>query len=200
MKNKTLKNLIALASFAIFFVCANSALAYVPGVYEPQRTYNNTGAAFTELPTVYSTYQYTSTANQANYTNTQNNQPTYLPSATNTNYVPTSTNTVRQNTTTGYTNNYVAPTPVNYNNTSSVNSNSNVDRYNDGLTAAAYDSQNAGSQITALALNGSGGFMPSSVWQWIIVVFLILIIIIIIRVMMKKPVTVHHEQHMAPSH
>jgi hypothetical protein len=41
--------------------------------------------------------------------------------------------------------------------------------------------------LTALSLRGSGGFMPSSIWQWILLVILILIIIIVGRMFVHKP-------------
>lgn len=45
--------------------------------------------------------------------------------------------------------------------------------------------------LTALAINGSGGFLPSSVWQWLIVIILIAIIIVMIRLILRK--SHHHE-------
>jgi hypothetical protein len=81
--------------------------------------------------------------------------------------------------------------------TEPVNSNSNLgaSAYN-SLGASAYNSyeQNKGSQITALSLKGSGGFMPSSIWQWILVVLLILAIIVIAR-MIKHRSEVKEETH-----
>jgi hypothetical protein len=49
--------------------------------------------------------------------------------------------------------------------------------------------------LTALSFKGNGGFMPSSVWQWILVVLLILAIIILARMIAKpasnKPALAH---------
>lgn len=73
--------------------------------------------------------------------------------------------------------------------------------YGNGLGASAYDSylnQQQGSRITALTWKGSGGFMPSSLWQWIVVVILILAIIIISRLIIHKRSLVVQEVH--PSH
>ena len=39
--------------------------------------------------------------------------------------------------------------------------------------------------IAALSLAGSGGFMPSSVWQWLLVILLILVIVILARTLSK---------------
>ncbi len=200
MTNKTLKNLISLASLAILFVFTNSALAYVPGIYEPEWNYSYSGSAFTEIPTNYPSYQNVQTATKTIYVKGPTN---YVPGPTNTVYVPTSTNTVYVPApaktvyvpTSTYSN---IGQPANNAVANQNNSNVNTDRYNDNLTASVYNA-NAGknSELTALAFNGSGGFMPSSVWQWIIVVFLILIIIIIIRVIIKKPDEIHehHEVH-----
>ncbi len=52
--------------------------------------------------------------------------------------------------------------------------------------------------LTALSLAGSGGFMPSSVWQWLLVILLILAIIVIAR-MLSRP-HVNHEVHTVASH
>lgn len=240
MTNKSFKNLIIAFAFAIFFVGANSAMAYVPGLYEPQRVYGYTtsGAAFTEIQTTYPTYQNVEQATKTVYLEGPTNYVTspaktvyvegptnyvaapaktvyvesptkYVSAPAKTVYVPTSTNTVyvQKQAETAYlpstysnvgqpTNNVVTTYPTTSQN--SVYANENVDRYNENLAASVYDA-NAGSNsnLTALALNGSGGFMPSSVWQWIIVVFLILVIIIIIRIMIRKPDEIHehHEVH-----
>ena len=61
---------------------------------------------------------------------------------------------------------------------SNNNSNSNDNVYGGGKDVT-------GSQLTALAVRGSGSFMPSSIWQWILVTFLILIIIILIRIITR---------------
>jgi hypothetical protein len=78
----------------------------------------------------------------------------------------------------------------------SVNNNSidNIDRmnYNNNLGASAY---NAGNGITALSLRGSGGFMPTTIWGWILVVILILVIIIIARMFVHKPSPADHDAH-----
>jgi len=54
--------------------------------------------------------------------------------------------------------------------------------------------------ITALSLRGSGSFMPSSIWQWLLVIVLILVIIIIARTFVKKPSPGDHDTHAAHSH
>lgn len=72
-------------------------------------------------------------------------------------------------------------------------SNTEVNNAN-GLGASAYNG------ITALSLRGSGSFMPSSVWQWILVIVLILAIIIISRILIKKPTLEMQESHVAHAH
>lgn len=47
----------------------------------------------------------------------------------------------------------------------------------------------------ALSVKGDGGFMPSSIWQWILVVILILAIIIIARMFVHKPDPADHDAH-----
>lgn len=83
--------------------------------------------------------------------------------------------------------------------TSNTNANAdsgyNYSNGNNGLGASAY-----GNDIAALSLRGSGSFMPSSVWQWILVIVLILAIIIISRILIKKPTLEMQESHVAHAH
>jgi hypothetical protein len=51
--------------------------------------------------------------------------------------------------------------------------------------------------LTALSVRGSGGFMPSSIWQWFLVILLILAIVIIARAMSHSG---HHDAHGAHAH
>ena len=51
--------------------------------------------------------------------------------------------------------------------------------------------------LTALSLQGSGSFMPSSIWQWLLVIFLILVVIIISRMLSKSHT---HEVHTVKAH
>ena len=52
--------------------------------------------------------------------------------------------------------------------------------------------------VTALTVNGSGSFMPSSVFQWIMLVILILAIVIVARMLAKK--SVNNDPHSIPAH
>lgn len=61
------------------------------------------------------------------------------------------------------------------------------------MLASAYNAYNAqgaqvvdGNGVTALTVAGSGGFMPSSVFQWFLVILLILAIIIVARMISKS--------------
>ena len=51
--------------------------------------------------------------------------------------------------------------------------------------------------LTALSLQGSGSFMPSSIWQRLVVIFLILVIIIIARMLGRSRT---HEVHSVTAH
>jgi hypothetical protein len=53
--------------------------------------------------------------------------------------------------------------------------------------------------VTALTVNGSGSFMPSSVFQWIMLVLLILAIVIVARMLAKKSVN-NNDPHSVPAH
>lgn len=74
-------------------------------------------------------------------------------------------------------------------NTSTKNTDTSKDTETDSVYGGAKDV--TGSNLTALSLRGSGSFMPSSIWQWILVVFLILILIILVRIAAKPRPKVH---------
>ena len=57
-----------------------------------------------------------------------------------------------------------------------------------------------GNDLTALSFRGSGGFMPSSIWQWLLVIILILVIIILSRTLVKKPSPSDHDTHAVHAH
>ena len=68
---------------------------------------------------------------------------------------------------------------------------SNTENDNFGLRDGSSVDRNllgasAANGLTALSLRGSGGFMPSSIWQWILAGILLLVIIILIRVLINS--------------
>jgi len=71
---------------------------------------------------------------------------------------------------------------------SSEDNSSNEDESN--LTASAYTG------ITALSLKGSGDFMPSSIWQWILTFILVLVVVILGRVVFNN----YKAKHIAYNH
>jgi hypothetical protein len=77
------------------------------------------------------------------------------------------------------------------------NTNTSDTNNSDVLSANVYNSRTNNSNIPALTLQGSGGFMPSSIWQWMLVVVLILIIVILSRLFIKKPIP--YEVQVAPA-
>ncbi len=79
-------------------------------------------------------------------------------------------------------------TASNNSSNNTVNNNSNQDQNQGPINGSLYPNgnDNTNSDLTALSLNGSGGFMPSSIWQWLLVVLLILAIIIIARMIGRK--------------
>ncbi len=170
------------------------------GYYNPvlaANPYNNTNTSqygYYQQQTAITTPEQPKTSIVNNYYQTAPTVKTATPTVT---YVtPTNTNTygtpVNSNTS-GYNTNSAIPSG--YNNTGS-----------NTLGASAYtgfsngyQSVNTGNGITALSLKGSGGFMPSSVWQWIFVIILILVIIIIARTLIKKP-AIAQESHAVHAH
>ncbi len=107
------------------------------------------------------------------------------PTPTSTNAPITTTNTTKKVVTTTTAKNTTVPASSNISNTTMSN-----------LPPVVYDQ--GASSLTALSIRGSGGFMPSSIWQWLLVIFLILVIIIIAR-MLTRP-THHHEVHTVTAH
>ena len=135
--------------------------------------------------------------------NTNYHNPIYPPYTYQQPVVSTTTTTAKP--TTSVVNNYYYQTPttekVSTTNTTKTSTKNSTNSDN-GLSDQAYNSygQLTGNGITALSLKGSGGFMPSSIWQWIVVVILILIIIIIARMFVHKPTPGDHDSHTAPAH
>ncbi len=170
MKNTITKNLIAIGTLAILLVSTHSAFAYVPGVWDPQPRVATNEAAFTKVPTTYDAPVVAQTTTTPVKTvSTTTTKKTTVATTTTPKTVATNQSTTNNN---AYpTNVYQSDTNYPYNN---------------------------GSQLTALSLQGSGSFMPSSVWQWLIVIFLILVIIIIARILGRKPD--HHEVHTVTHH
>lgn len=184
MKNKTTKNLIILGAIVFSFAFANNAFAYTCVGYTCYDSYNPTyssgySPSYNPRNVPQNNYQDYYAYNPNVVQNVQNVQtPTpvvnnyYYPTTTRvvTSTVPSATTT---NTTTNTTNN-TTTTPTE---TPVVVDSSNPTGNNLGASAAG---------ITALSLRGSGSFMPSSIWQWMLVVILILAIIIIARIMIRK--------------
>jgi hypothetical protein len=230
MKNKTLKNLIALVVFSVFVVGVNSAHAQDAG----QRPYISRYVNPAFITPIYNTDLYSGTyynnnsqtsqyntgaqynyAQQDPYTYVQSQprqQVQYVssPSVETIKYVPVETvkyvNTGNTNTVTsnGQSASVARATSVNtaqagtYNYTGNTGTNSNTGQYinydanRQALGASVYGYNNAGQQtvydengVTALSVAGSGGFMPSSIWQWFLLVLLILAIVIVARMVSK---------------
>ena len=116
-------------------------------------------------------------------------------SAKNTNVVYP--NQVSTYNTTYPTNTYTTTNPNNTYNTSYPNQFA-ASAYGSQMSGGIYPNSNNGNDLAALSLAGSGGFMPSSIWQWLLVILLILIVIIIVRMLGRKPE--HHEVHTVTSH
>ncbi len=216
MKNKTMKNLIALLSFAVLLVGARSVSAF----YYGGATYGNTSYIDTNYYNQYNTN--TNTNNTNPYTNTYpyqepytyvdpqpkvqyvyvpQTQVKYVPVET-VKYVNTGSTTVNSGATSNQGASVVRATNTNQKVVARANTNTgsnlNTGQYvnydgNDPLLASAYGAYNSqpvqivdGNGVTALTVAGSGGFMPSSVFQWFLVILLILAIIIVARMISKS--------------
>lgn len=171
MKNKAIKNLIILGTIIFSFNFAHSVSAFNSSFYsvDSDNSQDSYQSADYSSGRGYSGEQGTSTGtpvvNNYYYT-TSAGSATSTSDSTTTKTPSTATSTV----------------------TSTLDKNG--DGINDNLLGAS-----AANGLTALSLRGSGGFMPTSIWQWILVAVLILIIIVLIRtVTNSRPrVSLHHD-------
>jgi len=191
MNNKITKKIIVLGIIAFCFIFTNTTLAYSCLGYSctnydyQNRNDNN----------YYSQYDYSRQVVPVEYV--ANSQPN---SSVVNNYYYQKETTPKNTTVTNKETNLFNSTE----NDSSTNDKQQTedDYYRNNLGASAYNSygQSNGKNITALSLRGSGGFMPSSIWQWILVVILILIIVIIGRMFVRKPHPSDHDAHGSHAH
>jgi len=263
MKNKRIKNLIALAIFAIFIFGANFAFAYTGDTsynynirgnfafkqqllqqqYDlsqqqlslqsdlAQQQYYYDQQQIIDQQNILQQKQQLALQKQLNsaqayntVTNTQPqirylNQPTtttvqyipqqqqavqYIPQQ-NVQYVNGSTqgaSAIRSNTsaiksTTTTTTN---PTTGQYVNFDGTNPNMlGASAYNGYSTGTQTVRDNNGSDLTALSINGSGSFLPSSVYQWVMFFLLVLAIVIVIRIIIRKTAA-NNSHHEVPVH
>lgn len=168
MNIKTIKNLITLSVFAFLFVSAGNVLAYVPGVWDYQPRIQTNEPGFYKVPLTY--------------------DAPVVPQTSTTTYTAVSTpkKTVATTTTSSTTTKK-----------STTNTNSNTSKDSRELKPIVTEEEYNNNGLTALSLAGSGGFMPSSIWQWLLVIFLILVIIIIARMLGRSHT---HEVHTVTAH
>lgn len=208
MEKKITKSLIVLGIIVFSFVISNNAFA----------RYNPYDASYWLEPV--STRSIDDYTYGPNYYGAQGYQQGYYQyqGYSSNNYYPSSTQTQTQTTkpTSSVVNNYYyqsAPKTTttekvvtNTNTTTSgsyrdtTNNNGGEGYYNNGLGAsAAYSGYNITNGVTALSLRGSGSFMPSSIWQWLLVVILILAIIVVARMIYHRRMVAQEIQH-GPAH
>jgi hypothetical protein len=169
MNKSITHNIILLGALAVLFVGANSAHAYVPGVWEPQTT------------------RVTTPSNQSAWT-------TPVPSGPNTSPTPAITKPETIKTTTTTTTTVIQPVKPLPKETTVIQTNTQPTVTNLPPVMTSQPTQE--NNLTALSVRGSGGFMPSSVWQWFLVILLILAIVIIARAMTRGS----HDAHAVHAH
>ncbi len=175
MKIKTVKNTIAFLVVTFSLASATSAYAYVPGVWDPQPRIQDNTPGFYVVPNTPEPLPVPQTVPTVAYNNQTTNN--------------TTNNTVN-NTTTNSTRNTRNVPAARVRSTESFDNSSAPE-----LKPVVTDNTNNG--LTALSVAGSGGFMPSSIWQWFLVVLLILAIIILARILSRSD---HHEIHTVTAH
>jgi hypothetical protein len=204
MKNKTLKKLIIFGAFAFLLINTNNASAYYyNNVWYPDYNgYQLSTNNYPNAPTMGYAGSYYVNNNSPYYSNINSN-PSYVNPYANNNPTPVVNNYYTTTPAVTYTSNLgsVPTAPANttaqQNNNTPVINNPSPANVSDNSIKPLIDTA-SGNNLAALSLNGSGGFMPSSVWQWLLVIFLILIIVIIARTLGKKPVS--NNPHGVPTH
>lgn len=168
MNIKSIKNPISLLVIALFAFSASTVSAYVPGVWDPTPRFQDNQPAFYKVPNPYDEPVKVQTTPVKPISN--NNAST---NATPKTVATTKTTAPRAQT-------VQTPAPADVRDLPPVVTTGNSN------------------DLAALSLQGSGGFMPSSVWQWLFVILLILAIIIIARMLGRAPA--HHETHTVATH
>jgi hypothetical protein len=202
MENTISKKLIVLGIIIFSLAVANNAhaMTYAFSNSPVTRFYSNSAAEYAgQGYTQYSYYQQSGVGYNQPQMMPINNPYVQYSYYQQSGYNGSNNSNTKQPTT--VVNNYYQGAPAttkttNVSDTDTKNT-SNTDGTNNGsnLGASAY-----GNGITALSFRGSGGFFPSSVWQWLLVIVLILIIIIIGRILTKKPTVEAQEAHIAHAH
>ncbi|MFA6392595.1 MAG: hypothetical protein WCW54_00715 [Candidatus Paceibacterota bacterium] len=212
MKKNILKNLIALGIFAILAVSyhdASAAVYYSDGYYNngystsvtdlstPSYYNNSINSNYVRQPYTYVYAQPTTT--QIQYV-PQQQTVQYVPQQQVVQYAPqqqtvryvTTGNTQGASVINANTTTTTIPTATgNKGNTGQyVNFDANRGYSNNMMVASAYQpyatQQVDTNGVTALSLKGSGSFLPSSLFQWIMFILLVLAIIVVARMVAKK--------------
>ncbi|MFA6251772.1 MAG: hypothetical protein WC603_04070 [Candidatus Paceibacterota bacterium] len=188
MDNKITKNLIILGAIIFSLILTNNVFAD----YNPYDSSNwLRPVTSSNRNNYYDDSDYNNYAQSGYNQYTTYNPNTDRPTVVNNYYYQAVPTSVSKTSTT----NKVATTTS----TKTSTNNTNVSK-NDSVDSVN-NSRDNGNEITALSLRGSGGFMPSSIWQWFLVIILILIIIVISRMLMhKKPAVAMQESHTAHAH
>lgn len=202
------KILIVVGSLGLSLIVSTSAFAEYPTLQDCANATWTTPVGCDALMDKYyagyysNGYDYVATTRTTNYYNNQPNQynnqqvayanyqPTPVPVVNNYYYKDESVKTSSTvSSTTKSTTQANTKTKTNA-------SDSNVK--SDSNTADSEDVFSTDSNgLTALSFRGSGGFLPSSFWQWLIVIFLILAIIILTRMISRSH---RNDVHGAPVH
>ncbi|MFA4853677.1 MAG: hypothetical protein WC599_14270 [Bacteroidales bacterium] len=197
MENKIIKNLIILGVIIFSFALTNGVSAYAtyafsndPVIYHYNPYNYNQGYSQYDYYLQYGyvpVYQYNNSYyNPYNYNQGYPQYSYYQQSG----YVPDNNSNIEPKT--SIVNNYYQTVPATIAKTSATTTAKTT-------TDTSNTSTNNTNGLTALSLRGSGGFMPSSIWQWIFVIILILVIIIISRIFIRKQ-TVVQESHTSHAH
>ena len=202
------KILIVVGIFTLSLIVSNSASAEYPTLRDCANSTWTTPVGCDAIMDRYyagyysNGYDYVATTRSNNYynqPNQYNSNNNYQPNGTPVinNYYYKDESVTSKSTTSTTTKSSTSGSTSSKTNTSA----SNVNKVNgDESNASAeevFNADGANNGLTALSFRGSGGFLPSSFWQWLLVIFLILFIIILARVIARSN---KGNVHGAPAH
>ena len=202
------KILIVVGIFSLSLTVSNSALAEYPTLQDCANSTWTTPVGCDDIMDRYyagyysNGYDYVSTTHSNNYYNNQpnqynnNNYPSNGTPVVNNYYYKDNSATSKSSTSTTTKSSTSLSTSSKTNTSSSNNDKVNGDSSN-ASAEEVFNTSGSNNGLTALSFRGSGGFLPSSFWQWLIVIFLILFIIILARVIAR---TNKGNVHGAPAH
>jgi disulfide bond formation protein DsbB len=201
------KTLIVVGIFTLSLIVSNSALAVYPTIQDCANSTWTTPVGCDKVMDSYyagyysNGYDYVATTRSNTYNNNYPNQYSNNYQANGTpivnNYYYKDDSVTAKTTTSTTTKSSTSENTSSKTNTSISDTNKVSGDTDTKSREDVFNTSGSDSGLTALSFRGSGGFLPSSFWQWLLVIFLILIIVIIARFIARS----HRDDvHGSPAH